>query len=590
MACKENVVSENYADFIASYAGAPQDFLDSAPTDCVDFVNRQFAVLYTPLEPLLPISLSTYTYSAIPKLYSLLDSTSMDTSGILTTARSPALGNQGQGVLIGFIDTGIDYENPLFRNPDGTTRIMGIWDQSIQSEGSFEGESFAPLYGTRYTRAQINEALDSDDPQTIVPSKDTNGHGTFLASIAAGGQSEERDFTGAAPRSSIAVVKLKPAKRYLRDFFLIKEDAYAYQENDIMLGITYLISVSAAYSMPLIICIGLGTNQGSHSGKSPLGLYLDAISNYSGIAVVVAAGNETGFAHHYRGMVTAGEETLDVELRVGENERGFSMEFWAQDAELYNVGFVSPTGEVVARLPSDISGESRVTFLLEQTVITVFYRVTDSITGSQLIFIKFEAPIPGIWHIVVYSSLYFQGNFHIWLPCRGFISDNTYFLRPDPDTTITDPGNTQFPITAAAYDHNNGSLYIHSSRGYTRTGVPKPDLAAPGVNVQGAGLPAAGTSAAGSSAIRSSAAGSSAADFPMTRMTGTSVAAAHVAGAAAVLMSWGNVEGNDPYMTSSVIKSYLVRGANRNPALIYPNREFGYGTLDLYQAFLSIRN
>lgn len=575
MPCSENVVSEDIADFISSYHVAPLEFLNSAPTDCVDFINRQYAVIYTPLEPVLPISLSSYTYSAIPKLYSLLDSTSMEASGILTTARSPVLGNQGRGVLIGIIDTGIDYQNPLFLNSDGTSRIMGIWDQTIQTENSFAGSAFAPLYGTNYTKEQIDEALRSDDPLAVVPSTDTNGHGTFLASIAAGNQSERADFTGAAPLSSLAIVKLKPAKQYLRDFFLIREDAVAFQENDIMMGITYLISIAYDRSMPIIICLGLGTNQGSHSGQSPLGLYLNSISNYTGIAVVTAAGNETGFAHHFRGMVTAGEEALDVELRVGENERGFSMEFWAQDAELYNVGFVSPTGEVIARLPSDISGERRVTFLLEQTVITVFYRITDSISGSQLIFIKFEDPIPGIWHIVVYSSLYFQGIFNMWLPCRGFISDSTYFLRPDPDTTITDPGNTQFPITATAYDHTTGSLYIHASRGFTRTGIPKPDLAAPGVSVQGAGLPAAGQSYS---------------PLPMTRMTGTSVAAAHMAGAAAVLMSWGIVESNEPYMTSSVIKSYLIRGASRNPALMYPNREFGYGTLDLYQAFLSIRN
>lgn len=358
MACTENVASEAYADFITRYYIPSRDFLNGYPTDCIDFVNEQFAVVYLPLEPLLPLTLSTYTYSGIPKLYSLLDSTSMEASGILTAARSPSLGNQGEGVIIGFVDTGIDYENPLFLNPDGTTRIEEIWDQTAGFGDGFEGTYFSPLYGTRYTRAQINEALSSDDPSSIVPEADTIGHGTFLASIAAGNVSEDDDFTGAAPKAILAAVKLKPAKRYLRDFFLIREDAHAYQENDIMMGVSYLVNLARRLGRPLVICLGIGTNQGSHDGKAPLGLYLESISNTLGICVVTAAGNETGFGHHYLGNVTPGQEFQDVELRVGDGERGFCMELWAYDAEVYSVGFVSPTGEVVERLPVSPSGET----------------------------------------------------------------------------------------------------------------------------------------------------------------------------------------------------------------------------------------
>lgn len=377
MPCTENVASEDFADFISRYYVSPEEFMRSAPTECVDFVNYQYAVLHVPLETVVPISLTAYTYAGIPKLYSLLDSTSMEASGILTTARQPALGNQGRGVMIGFVDTGIDYQNPLFQNPDGSTRIMGIWDQTHGEGDTSMNGTFRTLYGTQYTRDQIDEALRSDSPLSLVPSTDTIGHGTFLASVAAGNQVEQEDFTGAAPECAIAMVKLKPAKEYLREFFLIREDAMAYQENDIMMGISYLMFLADSLNMPLVICLGLGTNQGSHDGKSPLGIFLDYISNSPGIAVITAAGNETGFAHHYRGVVTSGEEILDVELRVGEDEGGFSLEFWAQDAELYNVGFVSPTGEVIQRLPGSISGEQRVTFLLEETEITVFYRITD---------------------------------------------------------------------------------------------------------------------------------------------------------------------------------------------------------------------
>ena len=567
MPCSYSVTSEDTADFISTYSALPEQLSAMTGIECIDFVSRQFAVLHIPMDDLeSPMNFSYYTYSAIPKLYSLLDTDSMEASGILPASRIPAFGNQGQGVLIGFVDTGIDYQNPLFRKEDGSSRILGIWDQTLETGAPDPVNGFQALYGTQYSREEIDQALAAPDPLALVPSADENGHGTFLASVAAGGEDPDQDFTGAAPRASIAMVKLKPAKAYLRDFYLIREGADAYQENDIMMGVAYLLHLARRFSMPLVICLGLGTNQGSHVGKSPLGLYLDDINIYAGTAVITAAGNETGYGHHYR-AVTRPEETLQtVELNVGEKDSGFSMEFWAQDVDIYRVGFISPTGEVVDPLPSSTEEENVIRFLVEQTEITVYSSIINTATGSQMIFIRFKDPMPGIWNLTVSSALNVTGAFHIWLPSRGFISDTTYFLRPDPDTLVTGPGNSQYALTVSAYDHTTGGIYIHSSRGFSRSGQIKPELAAPGVNITGAGL-------------RSG----------FVQRSGTSAAAAHAAGAAAILLHWGILERNDPFMNTSAIKTYLIRGAKRNPALTYPNREFGYGTLDLYQAFLRLR-
>lgn len=567
MPCSYSVTSEDTADFISTYSALPEQLSAMTGIECIDFVSRQFAVLHIPMDDLeSPMNFSYYTYSAIPKLYSLLDTDSMEASGILPASRIPAFGNQGQGVLIGFVDTGIDYQNPLFRKEDGSSRILGIWDQTLETGAPDPVNGFQALYGTQYSKEEIDQALAAPDPLALVPSADENGHGTFLASVAAGGEDPDQDFTGAAPKASIAMVKLKPAKEYLRDFYLIREGADAYQENDIMMGVAYLLHLARRFSMPLVICLGLGTNQGSHVGKSPLGLYLDDINIYAGTAVITAAGNETGYGHHYR-AVTRPEETLQtVELNVGEKDSGFSMEFWAQDVDIYRVGFISPTGEVVDPLPSSTEEENVIRFLVEQTEITVFSSIVNTATGSQMIFIRFKDPMPGIWNLTVSSALNVTGAFHIWLPSRGFISDTTYFLRPDPDTLVTGPGNSQYALTVSAYDHTTGGIYIHSSRGFSRSGQIKPELAAPGVNITGAGL-------------RSG----------FVQRSGTSAAAAHAAGAAAILLHWGILERNDPFMNTSAIKTYLIRGAKRNPALTYPNREFGYGTLDLYQAFLRLR-
>ena len=579
--CPVNPAREDIADFIYRQGTSSLQVLEMQNRIlCYDFSSREYAVIYLPLSEVLPITLGKYEYYSIPKLYTLLDTSSMEASGILPVFSQPALANQGEGVLIGFIDTGIDYQNPLFRNPDGTTRIAGIWDQTLP-----ENQEELPLgvqdpsgllgsisYGTTFRPEQINQALKSEDPLSLVPSQDELGHGTFLAGIAAGGETSSGDFIGAAPKASIGVVKLKPAKQYLRDFYLIRPDAPAYQENDIMMGIKYLQLLSQETSMPLVICISLGTNWGSHQGSSPLSSALETASRYTGTVNVIAAGNETGLSHHYSHYLSDRQEWEDVEIRVASGERGFVAELWSDVAELYTIGFISPSGETVSRIPLTLGQDSRVTFLLEKTVITLSYLPAESGSGRQLIFFRFQDPAPGIWRVRVYNTLYLRGQYHMWLPVQGFASPETIFLKPDPDTTITCPGNTALPITVGAYDHRDGSIYLHSSRGFAIDGQIKPDLAAPGVEVFG---PSSHLLPDGAPYL--------------TRRTGTSVAAAHTAGAAASLLSWGIVEGNDPAMNSASVRGYLVRGADRSPAYTYPNREFGYGTLNLYQSFLQLR-
>ena len=579
--CPFNSADENIADFIYRIGSQQQIVGNPADIPCMDYVNDEYNIIYTPLDTVTPISLARYSYYTVPGLFSLLDSSSMEASGILTTFAAPALGNRGRGTLIGIVDTGIDYTNPLFRYQDGSTRIAGLWDQSIPT-----GEDVIPpgvpayyelsgaSYGTEFTREQINQALASDSPLDLVPSTDTNGHGTFLAGIAAGGSLPEQDFTGAAPECEIIVVKLKQAKRYLREFYLVSQDADAYQENDIMMGIKYLRVTAFRLGRPLIILIALGSNLGSHEGTSPLSSVVQDASRFLGRAAVIAAGNETGRAHHHFGTIPSGQEWDDVEIRVGpeESARGFSLELWASTADTYSVGFVSPSGEIISRIPIIARNETSIPFLLEPTVITVNYQLIESGAGKQLIFMRFENPVTGIWRVRVYNTQYFTGEFNIWLPSEGLISDETVFLRPTPDTTITMPGNTGAPITVGAYNHLNNSIYIHSSRGFTPSGIVKPELAAPGVNVMG---PAVGRRINGS--------------IPMTTRSGTSVAAAHVAGAVASLFGWGIVEGNQITMSQASVKSYLIRGAKRNPALRYPNEEWGYGALDLYETFRRIR-
>ncbi|WP_417045467.1 S8 family peptidase [Enterocloster sp.] len=578
--CPFNPAAENIADLIYRFGSLQSERWNNTSSLCADYVSSDYIILHMPLTP-DAVSMRVHPYYMIPSLFSPLDYNAMEASGILSAFNSPALNNQGKGVLIGLVDTGIDYRSPLFQNPDGTTRIAGIWDQSVPIEEDVLPAGvpdYYPMggssYGTEYTREQINEALASDDPLSLVPTQDTIGHGTFLAGLAAGSSIPQEDFTGAAPEAELAVVKLKPAKKYLRDFYLIPSDAPAFQENDIMMGIKYLRMMADRLKKPLVILLAMGSNSGSHIGTSPLSQITQNYSGFFGIITVIAGGNETGAAHHFYASIPAGTEYEDVEIRVGkeEAERGFVLELWAADADTYTVGFISPSGERISRIPIIANNETSIPFLLDATTITVNYQLIEAESGSQLIFMRFQTPAAGIWTVRVYNTQRFKGTFHMWLPVQGMISEETVFLRPDPYSTITVPGNSRLPITVGAYDTSTGGIYIHSSRGFTPNQIVKPELAAPGVNILG---PSVGRKPGS--------------DTPMTTRTGTSAAAAITAGAAANLLGWGIVEGNYPTMSEASVKSYLIRGAQRNPALTYPNREFGYGTLDLFQTFLRLR-
>lgn len=564
--CDFYPASEDYSDFIFRYSiQSLESLYQLAGTRCVNLVSREFSVIFGHRNPLLPVNIARDTYAAIPKLYSLSDTTALESSGIYPVFTQPAISSTGSGVIMGIIDTGIDYTNPLFINGDGTSRILSIWDQSIPGPTPSPVSGFQPFYGTVYSREEINQALLSEEPLSIVPSTDTDGHGTFMAGVAGGNQvNSPTVFSGASPDCTLAIVKLKPAKKYLRDFFLIPEGVPAYQENDIMAAVSFLLGLATQYLLPIVIFLGVGTAQGSHDGTAPLSIQLRSLIGYRGLVLTVGAGNETGYGTHYHGHLSENQSYDDVELRVSSGNPGFCMELWASPPEIFTVGFVSPSGEEIPSIPLSAGAESTVSFPLDATKISVTYQTYEAASGSQLIFFRFVTPTPGIWHIRVYPTYGFSGDFNIWLPAHAFIDEETYFLRPDPDITINDPGNSIMPLTVGAYNHINNSIYIHSSRGYTRTNQIKPDIAAPGVNVQGPSLR----------------------HGQFTTRTGTSVSAAIAAGAVANLFSWGFTGENDQGLTSQTVQSLLIRGAGRSDAFSYPNRQWGYGTLDLLQSFL----
>ncbi|MDD7740268.1 MAG: S8 family serine peptidase, partial [Lachnospiraceae bacterium] len=314
MSLQEQIYSDSYANLLVrSYVIQSENYLRMlSPDSSILKIDSQYSILFLKKDTLPENLLRDVPYSTVPKLFSPLSTLSLEVSGIIQTQNLPGSGLTGKNVIIGFVDTGIDYTHPAFLDASGKTRILRIWDQTIQSG---HPPALFP-YGSEYTKEQINEALENDEPYTIVPQKDRNGHGTFVAGVAAGSPNPANDFLGAAPDADLVVVKLKEAKQYLRDFYLVSPEATVYQEDDIMTALRYLTHVAETEKKPLVICLTLGSNQGSHSGSLPLDIMLSHLGETQGIIPVCATGNEGGMAHHYFGSGYENLTPVNVEIRV----------------------------------------------------------------------------------------------------------------------------------------------------------------------------------------------------------------------------------------------------------------------------------
>ncbi|HSQ87813.1 S8 family peptidase [Romboutsia sp.] len=463
---------------------------------------------------------------------------------------------RGQDVIIGIIDSGINYTHPAFIYEDNTSKIISIWDQTIQGNPPDEFE-----YGTEFTRDEIDQALKSENPFSIVPTKDKSGHGTFLAGVAAGKEiiKNNVNFIGVAPDSELIVVKLKEAKKYLKDFYLIDDSSVpAYQNTDLMMAVKYLTKQAQKYAgKQLVICIGIGSNQGGHDGSSTSEIYLSQVGAKEGNVVVVAAGNEAPTQRHYSVEFSKDEQEKEMKIDVGEGVKGFTLNIWNFYPDLMPISIISPTNEFIAQIPFKIKceQEEKYTLILEETEIYIKYEMFEMLSGNQLYSIRFKNPTEGNWKIILYGDLIVNRNVHAFITRNGWV-EGVQFSSPNPDSTITEPSTAEGVLTVGAYKLKDKSLVASSGRGYTRNQHVKPEIVAPGFDVCG---PSSNNG--------------------FKKMTGTSVSAAITAGASALLLEWGKK--NDIYMNTQTIKNFFIIGADRIYIQKYPDRQWGYGQLNL---------
>ena len=445
----------------------------------------------------------------------------------------------GKGVLIGIIDSGIDYANPVFRNADGTTRIRNLWDQSL-SENPPEGY----LIGTEYTSEQINEALRQPTVEArrrIVPSQDVSGHGTAVAGVAAGNSDEYR---GVAYESDLIVVKLG----------IPKMNGFP-RTTELMQAIDYVVQKALEYGQPVAINISFGNTYGSHDGNSLLEQYIQSIANRWKSVICIGTGNEGNAAGHVSGMLNEDEE-VEIELAVQESETTLNIQVWKSYFDVVDVSIETPSGVRVGPI-QEILGSQR--FRIGETELLLYYGEPSPYTIDQEIYIDFLPRIDyvnsGVWKIILTPREIVSGNYALWLPSENVLNEGTEFLFPNVQGTLTIPSTAFRTIGVGAYNSETMTYADFSGRG---SGARiKPDLVAPGVDIL-APIP-----------------GGSFGEF-----SGTSFATPFVTGSAALLMQWGIVQGNDPYLYGEKVKAYFQRGAREILGFdTYPNQVVGYGAL-----------
>ena len=450
----------------------------------------------------------------------------------ITPVRRPPFNLTGRGVLVAMLDSGVDYRHPEFRYPDGTTRILNLWDQTVQ------GQPPAGYHlGTEFTKEQIDEALS--EPGLAPLSMDVSGHGTGVLAIAAGNN-------GVAYESGILAVKLGTPK----------SDGFP-RTTELMLGLDYVLKKALEYRMPVAVNISFGNTYGSHTGTSLLETYIDDMSNLWKSSICVGSGNEGAAAGHTSGRLT-NMQIQNTEFVIASYESSLSLQIWKNYVDSFQIYLIHPGGTIIGPLYERPPAQR---YRVQNTDLLIYYGEPGPYSVDQEIYIEF---IPtrdyidsGVWNVRLVPERIVDGTYQMWFPSSAAIGSATRFLNPRESNTLTIPSTASKVITVGAYNGATGAYADFSGRGAAANSLQKPTLVAPGVDIQTA-----------------------APDGRYVSQTGTSFATPFVTGAAALLMQYGIVDGEDPFLYGEKVKAYLQRGARPLPGFnMYPNNQVGYGAL-----------
>lgn len=542
---------ENTWEVIVRYSGTIE-FLREYGAQ-ITYLISNYAILVVPDSLIRRLSeFREIIYVEMPKSLYLSVSNGRRTSCISqvqTNDFSISGGLYGENVICACIDSGIDIYHNAFRNNDGTTRILELWDQNIDGNPP-EGYSL----GTVFTREDINEELGRGTVSGIrtFPSIDVSGHGTHVAGIMAGNFAEDKNNNiGIATRSPLVIVKLNTS---INNGFP--------RTTEMMMALNYVYQTAVKYGMPVSVNISFGNSYGSHDGTSLLETFIDDLSNLWKMCICIGTGNEGASAGHYMHRFQNGEEKR-AEFTVGNYETSINIQLWKTYEDSFSFQLIPPGN--VRSISIENIGEST-NIRVGNDRVLFYYGEPSPYSPFQEIYIQIISDsrsayyiTSGIWSVNIEAIRVVSGQIDMWLPDSAALNSDTRFITPSPDTTLTIPSTSRSAISVGGYNSLTFSYADFSGRGFTRLLESiKPDIVAPAVNISSAAVGGG-----------------------VTEKSGTSMACPFVSGSAALLMEWGIVRENDPYLYGDKVKAYLIKGAQGLPGETVPSRKQGFGRLCL---------
>ena len=561
--CKK-YLEENYESYLVEYRGDFIEQINKVDYACGDTITDTLAVVAVQSKDLsrLRKDVPAINFIEVRSLYVLQDLSPTDVDNINAVKINPYLNLNGRGVVVGIIDTGVNYLNKEFIREDDTSRILSIWDQTIESDK--EG---SPYIGTVYSNEEINRAiqasLNGEDPYAIVNSKDEIGHGTEMAGII-GARGYNGEMQGIANDCEFIVIKLLDLPVYRKEFLENNfKPTPIYNNTEVLSAIQFARDTARVLRKPLVLYLGVGSTDGSHDGYNLTARYIADAAGQSGTIYVIGTGNQGNAEGHVKRFINNNGEINTVELNIPIEMKYLSIDIWVQKPNRMSLSIISPNGEDTGFFVNQILSITTRTFYLINTEVEVQNMDPEALTGHQLFVLNFKDIKPGIWKFRLRAEYVVNGRFDIWLPPKEIMPEGTKFLDSNPENTLTIPSTAVSVVTVSYYNGATNAIMAESGRGFNTNNLVNPDIATVGTDVLT-------ISKDGNRVIP---------------VSGSSVATAIVSGVSALLAQWAFIDQNDLSIGTTKVRSFFIYAASRDPGVIYPNEELGYGKMDILEVF-----